>query len=79
MAEFVGADRGLRRLAVTAIDLADLELPPVVADHDTLAQARAKLEAAEARWAIVVDESEPTPWLDRHRRMPWHRISRRQG
>ncbi len=55
VAEFVGADRGLRRLAVTAIDLADLELPPVVADHDTLAQARAKLEAAEARWAIVVD------------------------
>ncbi|MBA2443744.1 MAG: betaine/proline/choline family ABC transporter ATP-binding protein [Nocardioidaceae bacterium] len=56
VAEFVGADRGLTRLAVTAIDLADLERPPVVAAHDTLAQARATLETADARWAIVVDD-----------------------
>ena len=30
VADFVGADRGLKRLAVTGIDTADLERPPVV-------------------------------------------------
>jgi osmoprotectant transport system ATP-binding protein len=55
VAEFVGADRGLRRLAVTAIELSDLERPPMVHAADTLAEARAKLAAAGARWAIVVD------------------------
>jgi osmoprotectant transport system ATP-binding protein len=55
VAEFVGADRGLRRLAVTSIDLTDLERPPIVHDIDTLAEARAKLATANARWAIVSD------------------------
>ena len=39
VAEFVGADRGLRRLAVTSIDEVDLVRPPVVHDTDTLAEA----------------------------------------
>ena len=36
VAEFVGADRGLRRLAVTPIDEIDLERPPVVHEQDPL-------------------------------------------
>src|SRR6476659_8539091 len=43
VAEFVGADRGLRRLAVTPIEEVDLERPPVVHEHDTLAQAHATI------------------------------------
>jgi osmoprotectant transport system ATP-binding protein len=58
VAEFVGADRGLRRLAVTGIEQSDLERPPIVHATDTLAEARATLATANARWAIVVDAHE---------------------
>jgi osmoprotectant transport system ATP-binding protein len=57
VADFVGADRGLRRLAVTSIDDSDLEHPPVVDVRDSLADARAALEAAGARWAVVLDRA----------------------
>jgi osmoprotectant transport system ATP-binding protein len=55
VAEFVGADRGLRRLAVTAIETTDLERPPIVHADDRVAEARAKLAQTDARWAIVLD------------------------
>jgi glycine/betaine/L-proline transporter ATP-binding subunit len=55
VADFVGADRGLKRLAVTGIDAADLEQPPVVHVADGLADARAVLERTGARWAVVLD------------------------
>jgi len=58
VADFVGADRGLKRLAVTGIDAADLERPPVVHVHDGLADARAALELSGARWAVVLDDDE---------------------
>ena len=56
VADFVGADRGLKRLAVTGIDAADLERPPVVRAADGLADARAALRDAGARWAVVLDD-----------------------
>ena len=43
VADFVGADRGLRRLAVTGIDPQDLDKPTVLAPGDSLAEARALL------------------------------------
>ena len=52
VADFVGADRGLKRLAVTGIDTADLERPPVVHVDDRMPDVRAALERAEARWAV---------------------------
>jgi osmoprotectant transport system ATP-binding protein len=55
VADFVGADRGLKRLAVTGIDMADLEQPPVVHADDDVHAARAVLEQAGARWAVVLD------------------------
>jgi len=58
VADFVGADRGLRRLNVTAVDRADLDQPPVVHADDTLGDARQSLVRAEARWAVVVDGGE---------------------
>jgi osmoprotectant transport system ATP-binding protein len=56
VADFVGADRGLKRLAVTGIDQTDLEQPPVVHVDDALTDAREALRRAGARWAIVLDD-----------------------
>ncbi len=58
VADFVGSDRALKRLAVTGIDVADLERPPIVHVEDTLALARQALDAADARWAVVLDDEE---------------------
>ena len=54
VAEFVGADRGLKRLTVTAIDIADLDRPPEVAPTDSLAKARRVMQEAGSHWAVVV-------------------------
>jgi osmoprotectant transport system ATP-binding protein len=68
VADFVGADRGLKRLAVTGIDAADLERPPVVHVADGLADARAALDRAGARWAVVLDDAENLHgWLSAER------------
>jgi osmoprotectant transport system ATP-binding protein len=56
VADFVGADRGLKRLAVTGIDVGDLEQPPVVDVDDGLADARSIMQHAGARWAVVLDD-----------------------
>ncbi len=58
VADFVGSDRGLKRLAVTGIDIDDLEHPPVVHVTDGLADARSALQRAGARWAVVLDDDE---------------------
>jgi osmoprotectant transport system ATP-binding protein len=58
VADFVGADRGLKRLAVTGIDTADLERPPLLHVTDGLADARGALEREGARWAVVLDDDE---------------------
>ena len=49
VADFVGADRGLKRLSVTPIEPADLEQPPVVHLDDPLPRDLG------ARWAVVLD------------------------
>ena len=53
VADFVGSDRGLKRLAVTPIGPDDLEQPPVVAWEGSLVDARSAL--GDARWGVVVD------------------------
>jgi osmoprotectant transport system ATP-binding protein len=58
VADFVGSDRGLKRLSVTPIDVADLEHPPVVHLTDRLADATASLRAAGARWGVVLDDND---------------------
>jgi len=55
VAEFVGAERGLRRLAVTEIDDSDLVHAPMVRTSDSQSEARVLLEAEDARWAVVLD------------------------
>jgi osmoprotectant transport system ATP-binding protein len=58
VADFVGADRGLKRLAVTPIDAEDLEVPPMVRLDDSLADAAASMARVGARWAVVVDDED---------------------
>jgi osmoprotectant transport system ATP-binding protein len=68
VANFVGADRGLKRLAVTAITDADLEHPPVVRPDDSLAQAREVFARSAARWAVVLEENgDLRGWLSAER------------
>ncbi|MGV9880203.1 ABC transporter ATP-binding protein [Streptomyces sp. NPDC003006] len=57
VAEFVGADRGLKRLSVTEIQTDDLEEPPIARLDEPAAQAAARLREEEARWAVVLDEA----------------------
>ncbi len=56
VSDFIGADRGLRRLAVTPIEVTDLYTPPVVRPNTTLAQASAAVTAEGTHWAAVVGE-----------------------
>ncbi|MDJ0343971.1 betaine/proline/choline family ABC transporter ATP-binding protein [Streptomyces sp. H10-C2] len=54
VADFVGADRGLKRLSVTEIQLADLEQPPTVRLDDPVGTAAARMRAEGSRWAVVL-------------------------
>ncbi|OON82651.1 ATP-binding cassette domain-containing protein [Streptomyces tsukubensis] len=56
VAEFVGADRGLKRLSVTEIQQHDLEQPPIARFDVPAARAAAYLREEGARWAVVLDE-----------------------
>ncbi|NSC23162.1 betaine/proline/choline family ABC transporter ATP-binding protein [Streptomyces albus subsp. chlorinus] len=58
VADFVGADRGLKRLSVTPIEPADLEEPPTVHLSDRLDKAAERMAAGGARWAVVLDDAD---------------------
>ncbi|MFC8080469.1 betaine/proline/choline family ABC transporter ATP-binding protein [Streptomyces sp. NPDC057307] len=55
VAEFVGADRGLKRLSVTTIEPADLEQPPVARLDEPAAGAAERLREEGGRWAVVLN------------------------
>jgi len=55
VADFVGADRGVRRLAVTVIEPDDLFQPPRVDPGVSMLDARASAAGADGQWAVVVD------------------------
>ncbi|MFD4710740.1 ABC transporter ATP-binding protein [Streptomyces sp. NPDC058430] len=55
VAEFVGADRGLKRLSVTDIEPDDLDQPAVTRAGEPARQAAARLRDEGARWSIVLD------------------------
>jgi len=63
VANFVGSDRALKRLSVTAVDVANLEQPPVVRPTDQQATAAAQIAACEFDWAAVVDEGQLCGWV----------------
>ena len=55
VADFVGADRGVRRLAVMPIDADSLFHPPEVSPDLSMLDARVAAGGADSRWAVVVD------------------------
>ena len=56
VASFVGADRGLKRLAVTEVLLDDVDTPPVLVDSDEAAAIDRVLAGTASRWAVVRDQ-----------------------
>ncbi len=57
VADFVGADRGVRRLAVTSIVPEDLVQPPKVSPQLSMTDAFAFAGESDSQWAVVVDDS----------------------
>jgi len=65
VADFVGADRGVRRLAVVPIELDDLFQPPRVTPDLSMLDVRAAVAGADSRWTVVVDdEGHLRGWVD---------------
>jgi osmoprotectant transport system ATP-binding protein len=64
VAEFVGAERTLRRLSVAPLTSSKLVAWPSVAPTDRLADCAKVMDAAEADWAVVSDGT-PSGWLAR--------------
>jgi osmoprotectant transport system ATP-binding protein len=53
VADLLGRDRGFKRLAVTPLESAMLEHPPIVSPESSLAEARRQMDAVGAHWALV--------------------------
>jgi osmoprotectant transport system ATP-binding protein len=65
VADFVGADRTLRRLSVLDIDITQVTDWPVIGADRSGGDAMAAMDAAEADWAVVADVAEVPRWLSR--------------
>jgi len=62
--DFVGADRALKRLALTRVSDIDLWEAPLAYAGQPTAEVRAKLEGAEVPYPLLVDgERRPVGWL----------------
>jgi osmoprotectant transport system ATP-binding protein len=65
VADFVGADRGVRRLAVVCIETDDLFHPPQVTPELSMLDARTAVGGSDSRWAVVVDDdTHLLGWID---------------
>ncbi|MGH9917900.1 MAG: ABC transporter ATP-binding protein, partial [Nitrososphaerales archaeon] len=58
VADFVGTDRAVRRLAVMHVDMSDLIQPPRVRPDASMQEARSSTAESDSRWAVVVDEED---------------------
>jgi osmoprotectant transport system ATP-binding protein len=63
--DFVGAERGLKRLALIKVFDIGVEEGPVVATSATAEEARRAMEAFGFDWVSVVDGGELLGWVDR--------------
>jgi osmoprotectant transport system ATP-binding protein len=65
VADFVGADRGVRRLTILPVEEESLFQPPRVSPELTMADARASAAGSDSRWAVVVDDhAHLHGWID---------------
>jgi osmoprotectant transport system ATP-binding protein len=65
VADFVGADRTLRRLSVIDVSRNGLIRWPLVRPDTVLADAASVMDAVESAWAVVGDDSAILGWLTR--------------
>ncbi len=61
--EFLGADRGLKRLALIPVSAAELEPGPTVDASSTTANARAVMARHGVDWVAVLDHGRPRGWI----------------
>ncbi len=62
--DFLGFDRGIRRLSFLAADTLDLDVDAIVGQDATAAAALAKARKAGAHWLLVIDsERLPLGWI----------------
>jgi osmoprotectant transport system ATP-binding protein len=65
VADFVGTDRGVRRLTVLPIVPESLFQPPRVSPDTSMAEARAASSGSDSRWAVVVGhDAHLYGWID---------------
>jgi osmoprotectant transport system ATP-binding protein len=62
--KFVGAERGLKRLALLKVNDIEIEDGPVVGPSATTEEARRQMEKFGFDWASVVDDGELLGWVD---------------
>jgi osmoprotectant transport system ATP-binding protein len=72
--EFLGADRGLKRLALIPVSAAELESGPTVEGSASTAHARAVMARERVDWIAVLDDGRVRGWvtaasLDGHERI----------
>jgi osmoprotectant transport system ATP-binding protein len=63
--QFVGAERGLKRLALIKVSEIEVERGPVVAPEASADEARRAMDAFGLEWVSVVREGELLGWVDR--------------
>ncbi len=63
--QFVGTERGLKRLALLKVGDIQIEEGPVVSSDASAAQARDQMDAFNFDWVSVVDDGELKGWIDR--------------
>ena len=62
--DFVGADRALKRLALQRVRDVDLWKAPLVRAGEPVAEARAKVQASDVPYPLLVDDDgRPLGWL----------------
>jgi osmoprotectant transport system ATP-binding protein len=62
--DFVGFDRGIRRLSFLAADTLDLDLRPITGQDSTAARALEQARRVDASWLLVVDpQRRPRGWV----------------
>jgi osmoprotectant transport system ATP-binding protein len=62
--QFVGVERGLKRLALTKVDDVEIEEGPVVTSETSSEDALRTMEQFDFHWVAVVDDGELKGWVD---------------
>lgn len=63
--DFVGAERGLKRLALSIVGDIEVEKGPVVARTASVEEAEAEMQRSGFDWVSVVTDGELAGWVDR--------------